>query len=123
MSKHDKTNSVFIVDGFPRNNENYSGWCDTLKENAVILCFVFLECPEEVCSERILKRSELSGRVDDNKASLVKRFNTFNGETVPLIDSLESKLKIVRVNANQSRDEVFASLSQKLDEVVFKKKE
>jgi UMP-CMP kinase len=122
MSKHDKEKNIFIIDGFPRNEENYSGFCDTLKDNAHILSIVFLECPEEVCNERIIKRSELSGRVDDNKGSLVKRFNTFNQETIPLIDEIEKaqKIKIVKINANQSKDEVFNCVALELDKIILK---
>ena len=123
MSRYDKETNVFIVDGFPRNEENYLGWCDNMGENTHIVCIMFLECPESVCTERILKRSENSGRVDDNKGSLVKRFNTFMNETCPLIQTLEieGKIKIIRINANQKADDVFNSVAEKLDKVILKK--
>ena len=123
MSRYDKESSVFIVDGFPRNEENYLGWCENMRENSHIVCILFLECPESVCTERILKRSENSGRVDDNKGSLVKRFNTFMNETCPLIQSLENegKIKIIKINANQNADDVFNNVAEELDKVILKK--
>lgn len=124
MSRHNKEKDLFIVDGFPRNEENYNGWCDTLKQDAHIVAILFLECPESVCEERILKRSEQSGRVDDNKASLVKRFNTFKEETIPLINGIETKgsTQVVRINANQSKEDVFLCLAKELDKLCLSKK-
>jgi adenylate kinase family enzyme len=123
MSKYDKETNVFIVDGFPRNEENYLGWCENMGDKAHILCILFLECPENVCTERIMKRSEKSGRVDDNKGSLVKRFNTFMNETCPLIESLENegKIKIIKINADQTADNVFNNAAEELDKVIVKK--
>lgn len=36
--------------------------------------------------ERILKRGETSGRVDDKEEVIVKRFNTYKNETYPVIE-------------------------------------
>lgn len=120
MSNYDKEKNIFIIDGFPRNEENYLGWCENMKESAQIVCILFLECPESVCTERILKRSENSGRVDDNKSSLIKRFNTFSNETCPLIESLENngEIKIVKVNANQIAEKVFTDIAERLDKII-----
>ena len=42
---------------------------------------VHLKCSEEVMTNRILKRSESSGRSDDNLESIIKRFKVYNEET------------------------------------------
>ena len=38
---------------------------------------LFYEVNEETLTQRILKRGETSGRIDDNMESLKKRFTTF----------------------------------------------
>jgi hypothetical protein len=50
---------------------------------------VFLECPKAVMEERLLKRGETSGRSDDNMATIVKRFNTFQRESMPVVKFYE----------------------------------
>ena len=47
--------------------------------------------------QRLIKRGETSGRVDDNAETIRKRFNTFAEETVPVIESYEEKNKVKRV--------------------------
>lgn len=37
-------------------------------------------------TQRILKRGESSGRVDDNVEVIKKRFTTYNNETFPIIE-------------------------------------
>ena len=121
MSKFDKTKNIFLVDGFPRNEENYNGFCENFQSSANIVCIIFLECPQDVCVNRIESRGKSSGRVDDNIVSLVKRFNTYNIETVPLINSIqkENKVKICRVDANISREIVFKNLAIELDKILI----
>ena len=119
MNKYDKAKNAFVIDGFPRNEENYSGWCEALGNSAHVITILLLECPEDVSCERILKRSKLSGRVDDNKGSLIKRFETFNRETIPLLSKIEKekKINILKVDANQDREDVFSSISLKFDQL------
>lgn len=59
---------------------------------------MYFECSEEVMEERLIKRGETSGRVDDNAETIKKRFSTFVEETLPVIESYgeENKLKKVR---------------------------
>lgn len=47
--------------------------------------------------ERLIKRGETSGRVDDNAETIRKRFSTFVEETMPVIESYEEKNKVKRV--------------------------
>lgn len=47
--------------------------------------------------ERLIKRGETSGRVDDNAETIRKRFSTFVEETIPVIESYEEENKVKRV--------------------------
>jgi len=54
-------------------------------DNIVDVKFVlFFSCTEEIMKKRLLKRGETSGRVDDNEASIIKRFKTFETQTQPV---------------------------------------
>ncbi len=46
---------------------------------------IFLECPQDVMEKRLLKRGETSGRSDDNLDTIMKRFETFQKESLPVI--------------------------------------
>ena len=48
--------------------------------------------------ERILKRADTSGRVDDNVETLKKRFANFTSETLPVTDYYQSLGKLAKVS-------------------------
>jgi len=114
MEKAGGSKNIYIIDGFPRNKENLDGWLDTFKDTCKIICVLLLECPEKDCSDRILFRGQGSGRIDDNREVLTKRFNVFQGETMPNIMEMEKLTKIVKVDSSKSKDEVFKSASEKI---------
>jgi UMP-CMP kinase len=58
--------------------------------------------------ERILERAKTSGRSDDNLESLKKRFDTFNKESLPIVEYFEKRGKLRRIDALKSIDEVYA---------------
>jgi UMP-CMP kinase len=87
-------------------------------DNADIRAVLYLDCPEEVCSKRILLRSESSGRIDDNVNSLKKRFNTFEIETVPNLDENLAKLtKIIKIKSDKNAHEVFEEICVEFDQL------
>ena len=47
--------------------------------------------------ERLIKRGETSGRVDDNAETIKKRFRTFMEKTVPVMEKYEQQNKVKRV--------------------------
>ena len=62
--------SSFLIDGFPRNDENRNAYeVQTESEPEFVL---FFDCPEEVMEKRLLGRNE--GRTDDNLETIRKRF-------------------------------------------------
>ncbi|KAF2071908.1 hypothetical protein CYY_006787 [Polysphondylium violaceum] len=114
INDHPKKN--FLVDGFPRNEENNKSWEDNMT-NVVDTKFVlFFDCPEEVMTERLLKRGEHSGRSDDNLESIKKRFNTFNIQTMAVIEHYGKQNKVEKVNSNRDPKDVYTDVKS-----IFKK--
>lgn len=98
----------FLVDGFPRNKDNLDGWSRQMSAKTQLQAVLVFECTEEACVERCLKRgAEGSGRSDDNLESLKKRFNTFFGDSVPIIKHYEAEQLVHRIDGTASADEVF----------------
>lgn len=107
----------FLVDGFPRNQNNLDGWTSTMSDKVQLQFVLFFDCPLEICTERCLTRGAAgSGRSDDNLESLKKRFNTYVNETKPIIDYYE-KLNLVRkIDATRDVDDVFKDVQRVFNE-------
>lgn len=102
--------SRFLVDGFPRNDDNDRVWRAQMTGVAETAFVLFFECTEEVMLTRLLKRGETSGRKDDNEESIKKRFHTFHTESMPVVETYEKAGKVRKVDATKTPDEVFASI-------------
>ncbi len=74
QSNMDKGKHYFLVDGFPRNQNNLDGWEGIMNEFAEVKFVLFFDCPEAVMEERLLSRGKTSGRADDNIDSIKKRW-------------------------------------------------
>jgi UMP-CMP kinase len=116
------TSMVFLVDGFPRNFDNLDGWTRCMKDIAVVWGAFVFQCPLDVLEERILERAKGSGRSDDNLESLRKRFKTFEGDTVPVIETLRliqdqtsSSLAVADIRADQSLEQVWQDTQQRMN--------
>jgi len=73
--------SQFLIDGFPRNEENRSAFEE---QTGIAPKFVlFFDCPEDVMERRILGRNE--GRTDDNIDTIRKRFKVFMEQSMPVV--------------------------------------
>uniref|UniRef100_A0A8C6FN22 Nucleoside-diphosphate kinase n=1 Tax=Moschus moschiferus TaxID=68415 RepID=A0A8C6FN22_MOSMO len=83
----------FLIDGFPRNQDNLQGWNKMEKLMYLLFCF--------------LTRGKSSGRSDDNRESLEKRIQTYLQSTKPIIDLYEEMGKVKKIDASKSVDEIF----------------
>ena len=101
-------NKVFLIDGFPRNEENRLIWEELADPNVfeVIKCITIDVC-KETMRKRILGRSIDSGRSDDNEAAIIKRFDTFEQQTCPIIEYYGKIGKLLRVSGEEEVSEVF----------------
>jgi len=110
-------NSRFLIDGFPRNENNLSGWRNHMNGKADVKGVLFFECSEEICIQRILERGKTSGRVDDNEESLRKRFQTFYNETMPVITYYKQRDLVMSVDAIAEPDQVYERVRAIIDQL------
>jgi UMP-CMP kinase len=97
--------NFFLIDGFPRNQNNLDGWERQMSEKVNVLFVLFFDASEEICVERCLSRGELgSGRSDDNPESLKKRVNTYVNDTMPIVNYFVEKNLVRKVNAADGPD-------------------
>ncbi|KAG0475037.1 hypothetical protein HPP92_014723 [Vanilla planifolia] len=96
-------NDKFLIDGFPRNEENRVAFENlTNIEPEFVL---FFDCSVKEMERRILNRKQ--GRDDDNMETIRKRFEVFNESTLPVIEGYNCKGKIRKIDADKPVDEVF----------------
>ncbi|XP_022155756.1 UMP-CMP kinase 3-like isoform X2 [Momordica charantia] len=99
-------NDKFLIDGFPRNDENRAAFeAVTGIEPAFVL---FFDCPEEEMERRILNRNQ--GREDDNIETIRKRFKVFLESSLPVVEYYESIGKVQKIDAARPVEEVFESV-------------
>ena len=108
--------NIFLIDGYPRNQDNIDGWNEVFGENYKLITSIILGCDEELLEKRLLQRAQHSGRSDDKVEVIKKRFKVYVEQSQPI----EAKLKLmgpfIEVKADGTIDEVFQKISQQLDE-------
>ncbi|RIB01783.1 adenylate kinase-domain-containing protein [Gigaspora rosea] len=99
--------NVFLIDGFPRKLDQAEYFGKNVVEPCLIL---FLDCDKEVMKQRLLKRGETSGRIDDNIETIEKRFKVFKEESLPVVEHYEKEEKVRKIPCNESVDEVYLKI-------------
>jgi adenylate kinase len=113
----DDTENGFVLDGFPRTLPQAEALDPMLREIGKELTVVFvLQLPDEVCIERLTKRAQLEGRLDDTPEAVAKRLELYHRETEPLIEWYRIRSNVVTVHADRSPNEVFAEIQQALEQ-------
>ena len=103
----------FLVDGFPRNQNNLDGWQKEMADKTKVHFVLYLSAPIEVCVQRCLGRGQ--GRSDDNEESIQKRIVTYNDQTFPIIKHYADLNMVREVDGSKPIDQVYADV-----EAIFK---
>ncbi|GBG34782.1 Adenylate kinase [Hondaea fermentalgiana] len=112
MQKSEASN--FLIDGFPRNQNNLDGWESVVGDKANVLGCLYFDCPENVMESRLLERGKTSGRSDDNLESIKKRFRTYVESTQPIIQHFDKLGKCIHIVADRPVHLVFADVRRSL---------
>jgi adenylate kinase len=107
----------FIFDGFPRTNAQAKALDDLLTGMGTgISVMLALEVEEDELKERLKKRAEVSGRVDDADPKVIEnRIRVYNSETAPVKDYYQGQNKFVGINGIGSIDEITQRLFSAID--------
>eukprot|EP00920_Eleutheroschizon_duboscqi_P035505 GHVT01085764.1.p1 GENE.GHVT01085764.1~~GHVT01085764.1.p1 ORF type:complete len:167 (+),score=28.58 GHVT01085764.1:670-1170(+) len=107
----------FMIDGFPRNQNNLDGWLKAMGDSVEISYCIVFECTEDEMTRRLLERAKTSGRIDDNMESIRKRFRIFQEQTLPIIEYFDKLGKCRRIDALGGVEEVWAKVKLLLEDV------
>uniref|UniRef100_H2YM60 Nucleoside-diphosphate kinase n=1 Tax=Ciona savignyi TaxID=51511 RepID=H2YM60_CIOSA len=97
----------FLIDGYPREVQQGIEFEQTIAPCTFVL---WVDARQETMVQRLVKRGETSGRVDDNIDTIRSRLKTFVDSTEPVIEYYNKLNKIRRVNSEQAPDEVFSEV-------------
>jgi adenylate kinase len=97
-----------LLDGFPRSQQNAIDFERQCGKPELALS---LACHEEIMLERILYRSKIEGRADDNIEAARNRIATFKAQGAPTLEWLRGAgVPIIELNVNGTPDEVWEQL-------------
>jgi len=100
----------FLVDGFPRDMMNLECWNTNMAAVADVQFLLFLDCPHQIMTARLLERGKTSGRSDDNEESIKKRLLTYEQSTRPIIDAFRAEGRVREVDSHRPFEDVFAEV-------------
>ncbi|KAL8539602.1 hypothetical protein ACS0TY_001275 [Phlomoides rotata] len=96
-------NDRFLIDGFPRTEENRIAYERVMGTEPDIV--LFFDCPEEEMIKRVLNRNQ--GRVDDNIDTVKERLKVFSELNLPVIKHYSKKGKLYKIDGTGSEDEIY----------------
>ncbi|KAL6509453.1 hypothetical protein OROGR_022763 [Orobanche gracilis] len=88
-------NCRFLIDGFPRSEENRIAYERVIGAEPDIV--LFFDCPEEEMVKRVLNRNQ--GRIDDNIDTVKERLKVFAELNLPVIKHYSKKGKLYKADA------------------------
>jgi adenylate kinase len=116
VSKHENAKG-FIFDGFPRTNAQAHALDSFLESQGTsISVMLALDVEEEELRERLKKRAEVSGRVDDANPEVIQnRINVYKAETFPVKEYYQNQDKFIEINGigtvNEITERLFAAIN------------
>lgn len=122
LDRHGSTFGV-IYDGFPRTVDQARA-LDVLLEDEQdeIDLLISLKVDEEEVVQRLLKRGEMDGRVDDQNEEVIRdRIAVYKKETQPVYAYYDAMDKSITINGMGSIDDIFDRLTETIDQVIAEK--
>jgi adenylate kinase family enzyme len=105
-----------LLDGFLRTENQLYYFLNQIYINKRDFVWIYFDLPRDKAIERLMARAKLEWRADDNVKSIETRLDIYEKETVPVIEYLRSKWKLIVVDANQNIEACFVELIEKLEE-------
>jgi len=114
-----KNPNGFIFDGFPRTT-NQAEVLDKMlnKKGFPISMVLYLDVTEKESFNRIMYRSQHSGRADDTEDIIWKRIAVYHEQTHPLLEYYKKQQKLIPINGMGTIDEVFGLISKEMDKFI-----
>jgi len=113
LSKHQ--NEKILFDGIPRNMNQKDIFDGLLKKFNMPVSALQITLSEDKVMARLLKRIETEGRADDNETAIKQRLSIFKNDTMPIINHYAESGDLIKINGDQSIEEVHADIVKALE--------
>lgn len=104
MREIEKHPEGFILDGFPRNENQLKGYSPDFDK------VLYISVPEETSLERLIKR----GRHDDSEQIIKERLQVYHRETGPILEHYRQQGKVIEINGDRLVEEVSLEIEKAL---------
>ncbi len=106
----------FVLDGFPRNLAQAEA-LDAMfrKIHRSLDAVLFFDLPDDIATERMLKRAEQESRPDDTPDVIARRLAIYHEQTEPIVEHYRATGKLVPLHAERTVDEVYTEVQDALD--------
>jgi adenylate kinase len=100
-----------IFDGYPRTVAQVRSLEALLKETGGrVDAVLFIDVPDAILVDRLLKRATLEGRADDTKETIAERLRVYREKTAPLADLYSKSGVLVTIDGDRSIEAVAADV-------------
>jgi adenylate kinase len=108
----------FVLDGFPRNLAQAEALDSMLTEiDHELDVILFFDLPDDVATERLLRRGAAEDRPDDMPEVIAKRLRTYHDQTEPIVEHYRVTGRLVPLHADRAVDEVWCEIQAALERV------
>ena len=114
---YDQNKNIYLIDGFPRNFDNFNGWMKSMSQHTILLATINLFCErvlyfliKNVLYERLKKRSEKENRIDDKLEIFNLRMEGYEKETLMVFKKLKEYAPSIELNGDRDIDLIHKSL-------------
>ncbi len=106
----------FVFDGFPRTINQAKAFDIMLAQmNTNITQMIALEVPEEELINRLVERSKISGRGEDQGEQVIKkRLGIYHDKTKPLMNYYQEQNKLQIINGTGLLNDVFGQIHDEI---------
>ena len=105
------TGAGFIFDGYPRTVKQAEALAKFFKVKKMELAAVLnLQLEETEALKRIILRSRISGRSDDNLKTITNRFKVYRTQTAPLLKYYRARKKIINIDGRPGIKKIFKNI-------------
>jgi len=119
--EQDDVEDGFVLDGFPRTMAQAEALDEMLREiDRPITVVLQLDVPEDVCVERLSKRAQEEGRIDDTPEAIRTRLSLYRRETEPVIEHYRAQGNLVVIHGDRPVDEVFSEIQDALEQAAVR---